>query len=256
MEQKNTLAMMLGIGLVIVALLLAFNAKSNIVVGQNGVQKNTVSVSGISTLSVSPDKAEVYVKIVTLEKTAQGSKDKNSQISANVMKALKKEGLKDADIETSQYSIYPKYNYPIDTSDPIRKPLEPILAGYEVNNVLKVTTKDLERTGKLIDVAVSSGANEIERVSFDLSKDKEKDVKQQAMILASTDAKDKAIALITNLGVSLGKPVSITESNFYYQPYNYYASASAPMEKAGADTSISPQKLDISATVTVAYEIK
>jgi len=253
MEQKNNLAVVLGIGLVIVALLLAFNSKSNVVVGQNGVQRNTVSVSGTSTLSIAPDKAEIYVRVVTVEKTAQDSKNKNSLISSNMVKALKKEGIKDSDIETSQYSIYPKYDYQENTD--ARKPAQQVLTGYEVANVLKVTTKELEKAGKLIDVSVENGANEIERVSFALTKEKEKDVKQQAMILASNDAKDKAVALVTNLEVGLGKPVSITESNFYYQPYNFYAGA-APLEKSSADTTINPQKLDVSATVALVYEIR
>ena len=86
---------------------------------------------------------------------------------------------------------------------------------------MKVTTQNLEKVGKLIDVAVDNGANDIERVSFGLTKEKEKDIKQQAMILASSDAKDKAVALATNLEVTMLKPISISESNFVYQPFNF-----------------------------------
>ena len=254
MEQKNYLTAILGIGLVAVALLLALNSKSNVVVGQNGLQRNTVSVSGTSTLTVEPDKVEIYVKIVTLEKTAQDSKNKNSQISSNVVKALKKEGVKDSDIETSQFNIYPKYDYEHVPEVPVRNPKQ-VLVGYEVDNVLKVTTKNLDKAGRLIDVAVDNGANEIERVSFGLSKEKEKDIKQQAMIVASNDAKDKAVALVTNLEVGLGKPISISESNFYYQPYTLYSGA-AQLEKSSAGTTINPQKLDVSATVALVYEIR
>ena len=254
METKNYLTTILAVGLVIVALLLALNSKSNVVIGQNGLQRNSVSVSGTSTLTVDPDKAEIYVKIATLEKTAQDSKNKNSQISGNVVKALKKEGVKDSDIETAQFNIYPKYDYEEVPQIPVRNPKQ-VLAGYEVDNVLKVTTKDLEKIGRLIDVAVNNGASEVERVSFGLTKEREKDIKQQAMIMASNDAKDKAVALVTNLEVGLGKPISISETNFYYQPYTLYSGA-AQLEKSAAETTINPQKLDVSATINLVYEIR
>ena len=200
MEIKNYLTTILAVGLVIAALLLALNSKSNVIVGQNGLQRNTISVSGTSSLNVDPNKAEIYVKVVTLEKTAQESKNKNSQISQKITDALKRSGVKNNDIETSQFSIYPKYEYEEIIENNIRKPKQN-LVGYESTNVLKVTTQDLEKAGKLIDVAVDNGANEIERVSFVLTKEKEKEVKQQAMIMASNDAKDKAVALATNLEV-------------------------------------------------------
>ena len=255
MEQKNYLTTILAVGLVIVALLLAVNSKSNIAASQNDLQRNTLSVSGTSTLTVDPNKAEIYVKIATVEKTAQESKNKNSQISINVIKALKKEGSKDKDIETSQFFITPKYDYQEVVENNLRKSMQ-ILVGYEVTNILKVTTQDLEKAGKLIDAAVDNGANDIERVSFGLTKDKEKDIKQQAMIIASNDAKDKAVALATNLGVALLKPVSISESNFVYQPFDIYPRSALLEKAASAETSISPQKLDVSASVSLVYEIR
>ena len=254
MEKNNYLTAMLVAGLVIVAAVLALNSKMQGVV--NGVEeKSRVSVSGASSLTVEPNKAEIYVKIVTLEKAAQDSKNKNSQISGNVAKALKKEGIKDKDIETSQFYINPKYDYEEITDTNSRKSKQ-ILVGYEVVNVLKVTALDLDKAGKLIDAAVDNGANDIESISFGLTKEKEKDVKQQAMILASSDAKDKAVALATNLGVSLYKPISISESSFNYQPFQFGRDALMEKSVTGAGTAISPQKIDVSASVSLVYEIR
>lgn len=253
--EKNYLTAILGVGLIVVALLLAFNTKSDIIVDQNGLQRNTISVSGASSLTVDPNKAEIYVKIVTLEKTAQEAKDRNSAISKQVMEALKKEGVKEKDIETSQFNIYPRYEYGEMITPDFRVPSKQVLIGYEVTNVLKVTTLELEKAGKLVDVAVDSGANNIDNVVFGLTKDREKEVKQQAMVAASNDAREKAIALATNVGVTLLKPITVSESSFYYMPY---AARGVMMEKAdaAAPTVINPQKLDISANVQIVYEIK
>lgn len=251
MEKRDYLTAILVIGLVIAAVFLASGTKTG---STNQEEKSKVSVSGTSALTVEPDKAEVYVKIATLEKTAQESKNKNSQITSNVVKALKKEGAKDSDVETSQFFISPKYDYE-EIIDANSRKSKQVLVGYEVVNILKVTTQDLEKAGRHIDAAVDNGANGIERVSFGLTKEKEKEVKRQAMVLASNDAKEKAVALATNLEVSLLKPISISESGFYYQPFDIYSRGEL-LEKAAAETLISPQKLEVSASVSLVYEIK
>ena len=255
MEKINYLTAILGIGLVVVALLLAFNTKSDIIVDQNGLQRNTISVSGTSSLTVNPNRAEIYVKIVTLEKTAQEAKNKNSQISKQVIDAIKKEGIKDKDIETSQFSIYPKYEYQETADSGLRKSNQ-VLTGYEVTNILKVTTLELEKAGKLVDVAVEKGANDIESVMFGLTKEMEKEVKQQAMVAASNDAREKAVALATNVGVTLLKPITISESSFYYMPYAIRGAFGKAEASMPAQTTINPQKLDVSAAVQIVYEIK
>lgn len=251
MEKNNYLTTILVAGLVITAIVLALNVKTQ---PSNTEEKNRLSVSGTSTLTVDPNKAEIYIKVVTLEKTAQESKNKNSQISGNVVKALKKEGIKDKDIETSQFSIYPRYEYEEVVELNVRKSNQK-LVGYEVTNVLKVTTLELEKAGKIVDVAVNNGANDIESVVFGLTKEREKEVKQQAMVTSSNDAREKAIALATNVGVTLLKPISVSESSFYYMPYAVRAFDKAEASMP-AQTTINPQKLDISAAVQIVYEIK
>ncbi len=248
MEKPNYISTILAIGLVIIALVLALDIKQ-----KSLEDKNRLSVSGSATSTVEPDKVEVYVKIVTLEKTAQEARDKNSGVTSKVIDALKNEGIKDSDIETSQFAIYPKYEYEDIIEVNIRKSKQ-VLIGYEVINVLKVTTKELDKAGKIIDLAVENGANDIERVSFGLTKEKEKEIKQQAMVLASKDAKEKADVLAGNAGVRLRKPISISESSFYYQPFEF--PRTALLEKAVAsETIISPEKLDVFASVNIVYEI-
>lgn len=252
MKKDNYLVTILAVGLVIAAIVLALNAKTSSLAQE---EKSKVSVSGTSSLTVEPNKAEVYVKIYTLEKTAQESKNRNSQASGSVAKALKKEGIKDKDIETSQFFINPKYEYE-EISENSQIKTKQVLTGYEVVNVLKVTTRDTDNAGRIIDAAIDNGANDIERVSFGLTKEKEKEIKQQVMILASNDAKEKASALASSLGVSLLKPISISESGFYYQPFEFNARGALMEKSAPAETVISPQKIDVSASVSLVYEIR
>jgi uncharacterized protein YggE len=249
--KQNQLVNILVIGLVIVTIVLAFSSKSTINVASSGqIQKDTVTVSGQAEMSVDPDQAELYIKIETTKTTAKLAKDENSQISSAVESALRLKGITDKDIETSRYSINPKYEYDPDTR-------KSSITGYTVTNVLKVTTKDLNNVGDLIDAAVDAGANGFERIVFGLTDEKTKDVNAQVLLKASDEAKAKAISLAKNLNVRLGKLSSISESNFYYAPYEYArAEADFAIAKAGSAVSISPQKVEVRATVNLAYEIE
>jgi uncharacterized protein YggE len=239
----------LAVGLVIVALILALNSKQTTVVSGQDI-RNTISVSGDSELTVDPNQAEIFVNIETLEETAKESKDENARISKDVTDALKKAGVKEKNIETTQFSISPRYQYNRNTQ-------KSDLIGYAVTHVLKVTTTDLDKVGNYVDTAVDNGATRINTINFGLTDEKKKDTNGEAMIRASNAAREKAEALSTNLGVRLGNIASVSESNFNYIPF--IARDFAVVEAAfdtGIPTEISPQSVTVRATVNVAFEIK
>ncbi|MBW2980456.1 SIMPL domain-containing protein [Candidatus Woesearchaeota archaeon] len=250
-KKDNNLVSILAIGLVIIALVLAFSSKSTVNVSGGQIQEDTVTVSGQAEMSVDPDEAELYVKIETTKTTAKAAKDENSEISEAVETALRRKGIDRDDIETHRYNIRPKYEYDEDTR-------KSFITGYVVTNVLKVTTSDMEKIGGLIDAAIDAGANGFEQILFGLSDKREKEVNAAVLLKASDEAKAKAQALTKNLGVRLGKLSSISESNFYYSPYR---APMADIEEAvfagsKAAVSISPQDVTVRATVNLAYNIE
>lgn len=250
MESKNIIVIILVIGLVVTSAILAINMKSNttVVAGGTEQQRNTVSVSGDGKVSTQPDKAEVYVRITTDGTTATIAKDANTQTSDKVISALNAAGVKKSDIETNYYYLNKKQEWDSNLQKYIDK-------GYEVNNVLKVTTKNLDNTGNIIDTSVNAGANGIDSVSFGLTDEKEKEVSGEALKMASINAEGKASAIADSVGLSLGKIVTVSESNFYYAPY---VTSNVMYEKAGgaAAPEILPQTLDVTASVTIVYGIK
>ncbi len=246
-KDRNILTIILLLGLILTLLILASNTKKTIVVSGQDV-RNTISVSGSSELSVEPDKAEIYVNIETTKETAKEAKDENARVSKKVTDALKKAGIKRDDIETTQFRINPKYEYSRAKSEFI---------GYTVTHVLKVTTTNIDKVGDFIDTAVDNGATRINSIGFTLTDKKQKEMKGEAMIRASQEAREKAEALATNLGVRLGKITSVSESSFNYIPFvsRSFAMAEAAIE-APVATGISPEDVTIRATVNVAFEIK
>jgi uncharacterized protein YggE len=252
MEQKNILITILAIGLVVTSAIMAINMRSGetVVTATSDTQRNTISVSGNGKVSTQPDKAELYIRVNTEGTTASAAKDANSNLAKKVIDALVGQGLKKSDIETNYYYLNKKQEWDENTKKYVD-------IGYEVNHVLKVTTKDLDNVGKLLDTAVNAGANGIDSVSFGLTEEKQKEVSREALRMASVNAENKAEAIVGSVGVSLGKLVTISESNYNYMPYvrnmMYDKTASsAPM----AETNIMPETLEVTATVNLVYEIK
>jgi uncharacterized protein YggE len=243
---RNNLLSIVVLGVVLIAIILAAAQ----FVGEG--TKSVISVSGTASVSVMPNKADIFVKIVSLEDNAADAQSVNAEISNRVIAALEKEGVKDEDIETSSFRLYPKQKWNED-----EETYETV--GYEVIHILKVETLNVEEVGDLLDKAVEAGANGVDRVSFSLTKEKQKEINAQALEMASLDAKTKAESITESLGVRLGKISRISESNFFYEGYDYYPRAaeieeSVPVPKPA--TQISPSEVEVRANIEIEYEIR
>ena len=205
----------------------------------------TISSDGVATIKTMPDLASVNVRIETLMPTAEASKNKNSEISERVMEALLKIVDK-KDISTEYYNIYPEYDW----SDN-----KQTLKGYRTQNTLKIKIKDFDNVGKVVDAAVDAGASGIDSINFELSDDKNSELKKEALAKASKDAREKAEAIVGGLNAKLGDIVSVTTSDYNYLPIPIYrADAGVALEKAV--TEIQPKELEVTANVQVTFELE
>jgi uncharacterized protein len=241
-EMEKYISLVAIIGLVLVS--------SFVVLGPADKVEESLSVSGSAELTVAPDKAEIYLNVITLTPTASQSQVDNKAISTKVIEALKQAGVKETDIETSNYYLNKKQDWNPEKQDNEDK-------GYELIHTIKVTTTSVDSAGELVDQAIAAGANGVERVSFGLTKELEKQVRADALSKATVAAKEKAANIAQASGVRLGKITSIQESNFYYLPFeanvrNAYGEGANDM--AGSSI-ISPQKVEVTSSIQMAFEI-
>ncbi len=208
-------------------------------------EQDTISVSATANIESQPDKAELYVKIDTLDSDAQQSQQKNSEISDQVIKNLLLEEVNKKNIETSQYYLDQKIRYGKDG--------EQIIDGYETIHVLKITTTKTTEVGKLVDAAIKGGANGINSIVFTLSDEKKAELRNEAIADAAAEAKQKATKIADSLGVKLGKLHTASESSFDYRPY--YASYAAAEKASPAPTQVLPQAVEVTATLAVVYSV-
>ena len=147
--------------------------------------QNTISVSGSATTSSEPDTLIVVLGVDSEAKTANESLSQNSNSLNAVISSLTNSGISEDDIQTSNFRIYPLYDFS-DSKD------KQILIGYRVSNMLSIQTDKIDSAGNVIDIAVSSGANRVDNISFQLSDEKSQKISDDLISNAILDATQKA----------------------------------------------------------------
>lgn len=150
--------------------------------------EQTISVSGSASASSSPDSLVIILGVESEAKTANESLSENSNSLNSVISSLKNSGLSEDDIQTSNFSIYPMY----DSIKDFNGNWQQVLTGYRVSNILSIQTDKIDSAGEIIDAAVSSGANRVDNVSFQLSDDKYQKISDDLISDAINDATQKA----------------------------------------------------------------
>jgi uncharacterized protein YggE len=184
-----------------------------------------INVSGQGTVTGKPDTLTVNLGVSVLRPTVDQATRDAATLATAITDALKANGVAEDDIQTSNYSIYPEYDY---------SGSQQRLTGYRVNNQVNVKIRNVDSAGAVIDAATAAGgdATVVNNVAFSIEDDAE--LLQMARTAAWQDAEAKARQLAQLAGVTLGSAVSITETITYNTPPIYYQ-----REVAGAMDSVS-----------------
>src|SRR3989344_4644148 len=176
---------------------------------------NTVSFNGEGKVLAVPDIAMISASIVTQAVNSKTAQDQNSKKSQAVADFLKKQGIDEKDIKTTDYNIYPQYKYSSYCG-------QATITGYQVTQSYQVKVRDLEKVSAVLDGLVSAGANQVNNLGLKVE-DPEK-LKTEARQKAIEDAKKKANTLKKQIGIRLGKIVNYQEGG-YYPPIYFKAEA-------------------------------
>ena len=166
----------------------------------------SITVVGVGELSLEPDIATVTIGVQVRASTVSAAKTEVDGRMAAVVSALHEVGIAEKDIRTSQYSVHYE-------PEPMRKVSEGSVAenqgSYLVSNMVRVTVRDVDRAGTVLDAAVEAGANQVWGVDLNVSdEDRWQD---QAREKAMSDARSRAAELARLAGVELGEVLSISE---------------------------------------------
>jgi uncharacterized protein YggE len=176
---------------------------------------------------MAPDMAVLQLTVTREAATARAALDANSAAMADVMSAMRDAGIAERDLQTTNFSIQPRYVYPKP-----RNEQPPKIVGYTVRNNLTVRVRELADLGVLLDQSVTLGVNEGGSVSF-INEDPGEAL-AAARSAAVKDALARAETLAQAAGVKLGDILEISEQTHSTPPRPYRAER-AMMANSAAD---------------------
>lgn len=205
----------------------------------------TISVNGSGKVTLDPDIATINIGVHTENTNAQEAVAQNNEDAQAVIDALKGFGIADKDIQTSNFSIYPRQDY--DNEGQVRG------ITYVVDNSVMVKVRDLESIGAVLDATVKAGANSINGIQF--SVEDPSAAYEAALGVAVESARNRAEVLAQAAGVELGEVQTIS-TYIGGVPTPYYGDIRIMAEAAAAEVPISPGQTDITVDVNVVYFIQ
>lgn len=236
---RTSLAAVVGLVLVIVA--------PGMVAAQSEASGplRTIVVAGAGTVSLEPDEAVVRVGVDTRAPSAKAAMRKAARQMDSVIAALRDAGVEQEDIKTVRLDL-DQFRERNARNDVVER-------GWRVSNQVRATIRDIDATSDAIDAAVASGATRIDSVRFRASDDAEALARarvaaiESAATAASTMAEASGLEVLGVLTIVQGD-ASVPDARLTRQRF------SAP-EALYAATPIEPGLVDVTARVTVEYEI-
>jgi len=200
-----------------------------------------ITVTGTGTVSGVPNQIVLSMGVQASASSVSTALTQANHAARRVMNALRSDGVRRGDIQTSGLSIQPNYSNG-----------NPTPIGYGVSEELSATLRDLAKAGSQIQAAATAGGNAttVDGVSLNLTDTGS--LLARARAAAVRDAHAKASQFAGALGHQLGAVISLTSQNIVpYPTFNGYAAAAAGPKSVP----VSPGKQQVSVQITVVYAI-
>lgn len=164
--------------------------------------QRTLSLRATGSVNVKPDTAHITVGVVSEAENARSAMDDNNAAMASVIEALKKKDIASKHIQTTNFSVHPRYQH-FDDGKPS------VVSGYRVVNSIRITVREIGRLGEVLDKVVSFGSNQIGGISFSVSEPGE--LMDEARVEAIKTARKRAELYAKAAGASIGDVLKIEE---------------------------------------------
>ncbi len=207
----------------------------------------TVSVSGHGEVNVPPDTASVNIGVDVIEPTLGEAQEQATAQATAVIEALQTAGIAAEDIQTEYFSVNILRDYS-ENADPTE------ITGFEIINQLRVTVRDTEQLGELLDAAVNAGANSIYGVTFYV--DDQTEAASEARVEAVEDARTKAEELAAAAGMTLGPVVALSEGTTPLVSPVYDMGRGGGMAAAEAAMPVEPGSTTVAVDVIMTFELR
>jgi uncharacterized protein YggE len=193
-----------------------------------------------------PDLARISAGVVTQAPTATAAIAQNAQQMVSVRAALRRAGIADRDIQTSQISLNPEYRYVENRP--------PTLTGYRASNEVSVRFRDIANTGKILDALVAQGANQINGPMLELEKPEQ--ALDEARMAALRTAQARAEIYARAIGKRVKRILSISEAGGNFRPVPRPMMAEMRSVGDAASSKIDPGEQTVAVSLSVSFELE
>ncbi|NGM48733.1 SIMPL domain-containing protein [Caulobacter sp. 602-2] len=240
-RNRSTVPALVAAGAAILALSAVPAAAQN---NDAAFRATTFNLSAAGETAIAPDMATITLGVQSEGASAAAALSANGAAMNKVIAALKKAGVAERDIQTSNLNVNPQYAY--EQNQP------PRLTGYQASNQVTILARDLSKLGQTVDAAASAGANTVGGISFGLQNPQKAEDEARIKAVAALKAKSDLYARAT--GYKVVRLVSLNEAGGYTpspQPAPMFAMAKREMADS---TAISGGELKVRVEVSATYE--
>ncbi|MDJ0959266.1 MAG: SIMPL domain-containing protein [Acidimicrobiia bacterium] len=164
--------------------------------------RHGILVLGTGVVSTPPDVMHLVLGVSVRRDSVAAARADAARLTRTIITALKDTGVDDRDLQTARFGVHPEYRH---------TERRRLLDGYRVTSTVRVTVRDLDRAGDVVDAAIAAGGNDVvlDHVAFAIEDDTA--ARSSARALAWKDALAKAEELAGSAGLTLGDAEWIAE---------------------------------------------
>ena len=122
-----------------------------VLAGAQGDERR-LTVTGTGLVEAVPDMATVQLGVSSEALGAREAIDGNSRAMAAVLERLQAAEIEERDIQTSNFTVSPRYDYNRQTGE------APRVVGFIAQNMVTVRVRDLARLGEILDAVAQADA--------------------------------------------------------------------------------------------------
>lgn len=205
-----------------------------------------ITVVGTGRITGEPDTLRTTVGVEIERDGVDAALEAANDAARRVIGAVRDAGVAEEDVQTSEFSVEPRYDHPHDG--------QPVLRGYVVRNLVEVRIREPDRAGEVLTAATEAGGDDarVHRVRFALEDNDA--LLDAARERAFEDARSRAQQYAELAGRGLGPLVSVSEHLSTPPPAERFDDTAARQPAPGA-VPIQPGQQEVQVQVTAVWNL-
>jgi len=216
-------------------------------IGKADTMERSIYIEGEGSVEVVPNVANISMGVVSEAETVEEAQAENNEKMSALNARLAEIGIPESDIQTSNYNVFPQYEYTDDGRE---------LVGYSVNQQADIRIADTALADSVVALAGELELNQVGQLSYDIGERDE--YITQARQDALKKIGEKARVLSESLGVNIVGVMSYDEyevsGDDYYYPYA--ASEGMMLDAVGGAKNLQAGTDEVKLHVSVTFEIR